>query len=479
MNDMRKKYPEETAQKVCGKLQATLKKNDMEKASQMALDECITSRLEKIKQTHPNLSKDEQEQLARQRCESRIKDLDLFDFIDDFPTYFGRITRAGPFKYPDGLKYKKYDNLKEYFSRIDHLPLYGSRTYGSHDEDKKTTELVGFLHNWVLDDDKKDVYSDIEFFKNIKELSDLKHPENLPISLKFNVADPNSKVQDIRELIHGAVSLNKLELDRCSSVDGYGSCTVSTKTGDFRDTNDGRTSSEISGSDGTGYFITHDEWFDFMDLDKAGQPIKNKKNIAKVEDMGDNNKPHEGNPISKEIEECLKSGKTEEECKLAQERKERTGKEKVGNEQHKDDIKVPKKDFDALQKDFESLQKENDDLKTQLESYEDFEEVFVKDLNEVKADLEKRTKKDEKRKEKKLAKLREDLAKPPYEACSDFLENHDYEFLKEHKKGLDGMKTIREAKTKDGNEDFNVSLADLGEKVENIAKKQSEWMRMT
>ena len=418
------------------------------------------------------------ETFAKHRPKKRT-DLDFFDFVDDFPTYFGRITRAGPFKYPDGIRHKKYDNLKELFSRIDHLPLYGSRIYGSHDEDKPTTELIGFMHNWVLNDNNKDIFSDIEYFKDIKELSDLKNPEDLDISLKFNVADPNSKVQDITELIHGAVSLNKLETNRCASVEGYGSCTTSTKTSDFRDTNDSRLGSESPGSDGNGYYIKRDDWFDFMnhdkDSDKTGQPIINQKNIAKVEDMGNN-------PISKEIEECIKSGKTEEECKMEQKRKERTDKEKVGNEPMKDDVKpIKKEDFEA----FEALVKENEELKVKLEAYKDFEEEYVenltvsqKQLKELEDYKEKLEKKEEKRKEKKLAALREDLAKPPYEACQDFLENHDYEFLKEHKKGLDGMKTIIEAKdTTEGKDFVPPSIADFGEKLEKT-KERYKWMVM-
>jgi len=49
-------------------------KEDEKRASQMSMEECIKSRLAKIKATHPDISTEEQMKMAKQRCEGRALD---------------------------------------------------------------------------------------------------------------------------------------------------------------------------------------------------------------------------------------------------------------------------------------------------------------------------------------------------------------------------------------------------------------------
>lgn len=62
---------------------------DFEKASELSLEECVRSRLSKIKKNHPELLEKEQKALAKQRCETRPKG----DFTLDYPVQ--GYTRGG------------------------------------------------------------------------------------------------------------------------------------------------------------------------------------------------------------------------------------------------------------------------------------------------------------------------------------------------------------------------------------------------
>lgn len=53
--------------------------DNFKKASELSMEECIKSRLSKIKETHPDLSENEQKKLATQRCSSRAKDNKIKD----------------------------------------------------------------------------------------------------------------------------------------------------------------------------------------------------------------------------------------------------------------------------------------------------------------------------------------------------------------------------------------------------------------
>ena len=152
----------------------------------------------------------------------------------------GFITRSGEFDYgPEGIKKKDWNNLKEIFGEYGHFPMFGKKGYGSHGE--SYDNLLGFTHNWEffepgeIDKDGH-IYAEQMFFDDIYNLSDLEDPNNLPVSIGF-IDLGEGDLQKISKLRHLAVSLNKLEGDRCSTAGGIG-CNISIKNSQERDTKD-------------------------------------------------------------------------------------------------------------------------------------------------------------------------------------------------------------------------------------------------
>jgi len=138
---------------------------------------------------------------------------------------FGTISQAGEFEYQDGIKIKKWDNLVENAKAQSVLPLFGRNGIGSHDESDDT--LLGYVDNWILDHERQKFNGFFHTFQPIEELSALRDPKDLSVSLSFYDAAPKgSKYQDIRGLRHVAISLDNTEQDRCSSVKGMGRCIV-------------------------------------------------------------------------------------------------------------------------------------------------------------------------------------------------------------------------------------------------------------
>ncbi len=147
-------------------------------------------------------------------------------------TLFGMITRAGPFDYDGKIMYKEWDNIKEHLENRDMLPLFGSRYYDSHKELDK--QLIGYTDNFIFDNENEQVFGFSHTFKDIAKLSDLRDPKDLSVSLSmYDLAPPDSNIQQIAGFRHAAISLNNLELDRCSSIDGYSRCTQSPVIADF------------------------------------------------------------------------------------------------------------------------------------------------------------------------------------------------------------------------------------------------------
>ena len=143
----------------------------------------------------------------------------------------GFITRSGEFDYgPAGIKSKKWDNIKDIFDKTSHFPVFGAKQYGAHTE--AYDALIGYAHGWEYfepnDIDKEGhVYANIELFSDISELSDLKDPSDLPVSIGF-IDLGEGDTQHITKLRHLAVSLNKLEGDRCNTAGGM-ACSISKK----------------------------------------------------------------------------------------------------------------------------------------------------------------------------------------------------------------------------------------------------------
>jgi hypothetical protein len=167
-----------------------------------------------------------------------------FDRIDS-TTMHGVLTRSGEFEYRDGIRTKDWNNLKEVFNETEYVPLIGSKMPDSHKD--LEGRLLGFSWNWQPDDENEHMYGDVEFFDDIKNLSDLEDPKDLPVSFGFrDVAPMGSGTQEITKLHHLAVSLNANEKDRCSSRDGQ-PCTISVKATKKTASDKGRSSSSILG----------------------------------------------------------------------------------------------------------------------------------------------------------------------------------------------------------------------------------------
>ena len=146
----------------------------------------------------------------------------------DSTTMDGVITRSGQFKYDDGIRIKDWDNLVEVFGKIEFLPVYGSVQPDSHKE--KEERLIGFAHDFRPDHKTELMYADVEFLDDIKNLSDLEDPKDLPVSIAFNDLTPvGAGTSNIAGVHHLAVSLNANEKDRCSSMGGH-ACIINTKT---------------------------------------------------------------------------------------------------------------------------------------------------------------------------------------------------------------------------------------------------------
>jgi hypothetical protein len=396
---------------------------------------------------------------------------------EDSSVYYGRMTRGGPFLYPDGWKIKDYKQMKPEFQKTDHLPIFGSQVYGSHVEKKPTTHLVGFATNWEYDDLNEDIFGYTYFFDDMKNLSNLKKPIELPVSIKFDdIGQGNQQI--ITGLHHLAVSLNKLEDDRCG-LEGGKACTISpvrdnlNKTSGNSDSDDYHTSTSA---------ITDSSTMDVSNGDGGDvhyQKLTNVEISREAIDMTDEKETSPGagketpnkNPIGSEIEECLKSGKTEEECKLEQKRKERTGKwdGEVSGKMGKDltDLDITIEDLTALIEENESLradlelqEKETSDLEMKVDGLIKWQEKAL--ANQADADA------------KELETLKTDLTERG--VCDTYLENRNLKDLKEFTIGLDGIdkEKFYEKPEEDLEEDdgpIPTSLADMGQTLADVKER--------
>lgn len=154
----------------------------------------------------------------------------------------GYITRDGPFLYEKEVKYKEWKNIKDIYGNTTHMIAYGSKTADSHTE--RNDRMIGYFDNFVLVPkgekgpypDKDGNYIDNRFNrvatqlhtnKDAVDLSDLDKEDliHLPVSASYDDIGKGN-LQHISKLRHGAVSLNKNEMDRCSTLNGS-SCNMS------------------------------------------------------------------------------------------------------------------------------------------------------------------------------------------------------------------------------------------------------------
>jgi len=258
----------------------------------------------------------------------------------------GPITRAGPFDYEGEILFKDWNNLKDVFSKIDHVPVIGSKGVDSHlDTDDR---IIGFAHNFKLNEDTKQVLADVETFKEIEELSDLENPSDLPVSIGFK-DEGEGKIQKITGIKHLAMSLNGLEQDRCSSAGGL-SCTVSKKTGKTSDSYDFYTSTSDSSfnPDLGGASIKNYTKNDFIMPDK--EEIEDREDA--MED-GAGAAVKETSPEQLFMRRCIDGGHSQEYCSQAWKAKKDGGgvATKTGEGAKQDPTKHKSSDFMEISKD--------------------------------------------------------------------------------------------------------------------------------
>lgn len=332
----------------------------------------------------------------------------------------GFITRSGEFDYgPNNVKIKEWDNLKELFNETAHFPMFGTKSYGSHGESYDS--LIGFTHNWeffepgVIDKDGH-IYAKQEFFaNNITDLSDLKDPNNLPVSIGF-IDLGEGKIQEISKLRHLAVSLNKLEGDRCSTEGGLG-CNISIIKSEGRDTNDLHTNNYLKLNNGEKIMGDNKDEYD----EETTEILEDMYNVSK----GDGSE-HELNPEAKFKLDCKNTNHSEDACDKAWDAVKQGGEQavkkksqtpgkysgdsiEIGIKEYADLMATAKvwketKDFiDKLKKAEETrVQKEAEEVIDYLINIKHVEEDFVKeygknlcDLKLMKATIEKLPKSEE------------------------------------------------------------------------------------
>ncbi len=383
--------------------------------------------------------------------------------MEDFTTMEGFLSRSGQFEYPDPkypndpsktiIKIKKWDEpggVKPAFQEIKLLPMYGSRWNDSHTE--RDDRLIGFMHDWRfiepgVVDENGHVLAKQEYFDDIRNLSDLRDPTDLPMSLAFDDATPESEYQYISQLHHGAVSLNKLERDRCSTAGGMpcNSKKIKSTTNQAHDS-----VSELPGSDGT----------------ETKPILKIKKNEEKTmtedfEEIDDGELTEDTdatNTWGKKLEDCIASGKSKEECQIAIRRQEKAGKETNAK-------------GGKIKADFEAIQKENEELKKKIADMEKAQNNEIKDLVDY---VDKLKAKEAKEKEAEMKDMREALTEKLGVKECDFINSLDY-------KGLKNLMKFEELRPKPKSEkdmeinSSDMSLADFDKRVDEL-KKNLGWM---
>lgn len=388
---------------------------------------------------------------------------------EDSSVYYGRVTRGGPFLYPEGWKYKDYKQVKALVKNTSHVPIFGSQTYGSHSEEKPTTHLIGFGTDWEFDDQNEDIFGKQYFFDDMKNLSNLKNPVELPVSFKFDDAGQGNQ-QKLTRLHHLAVSLNKLEDDRCGLAGGK-ACTIS-PVGDYKKPMEKPKSiTTVEGSDSNDSQAAVADTTDYQKLHKS--------EISEATDMTDKKKTSPGagketpnkNEVGSEIEKCADGDKTEEECKMEQKRKERTGK---WDGEVKGKMSKDLEALDVTLEDLTALIDENEELRSQIKATEEETSDLEAKVDKLIKWQEGALKKDEDRKNGELEVIKKDLI-DNHKVCDKFIENHDtYDFLTEFHKGL----PHEEEDTADEDDGIiPTSLMDLGTKLEQV-KERFSYLKM-
>jgi len=365
--------------------------------------------MEGIADITKQLLRNEIENLQRQL--ERVADFDELRMVvsdmkvmDDSTVLYGPITRGGEFIYDNIKKIKDYNQLKEVFGNVSHLPAFDS-----HNEDR----LIGFAYDWEFKDDTEQVFGHVQTFRDIEELSELREDimDNFPVSIRFtDVSKDSDRKQDIRNLLHLAMSVNKTETDRCSASGGK-SCYVSRS--DFREKLGSNKEVESSSR---------------STINTNGTRKTIKKQDYKMTDKKE-----------KEEEEEEKKDDAEEEEEEEEEKKD-DAEEEEEEEDKEDYIEVSKEEYEEML-----------DMKSRMKDLEDF--------------ASKLQKKEAQRKEKELIELRNELKNDP-RVKADFLEDKGLNELKIIQDSLTPIEAEddEEITLQKGIKDFDNQISDFKKK---------------
>jgi len=333
------------------------------------------------------------------------------DFTDDMRYFSGPITRAGNFEYNQGTKIKNYSNLTEVFDGVSHLP-----SFDSHNED----QIIGFAYNFTGNPDTEQIFSEGYTFNEIEEIADvsLDSDTKLPVSIRFLDANEgtNNPEQNITDLIHLAISVNRTDVDRCSSAGGK-PCYVQ-----FQDTKD---------------FIenTLEQVGDFMPEDKKKKKEEEEKKPPKDKDDKDEEDKEDKKKKGSSDQANADEDKDEESKDFAKGKKGKKGK----NSKTENMIQIDKSVL-------EDFSKQLSDLK--------------------KADAARQRKADNMERDKIIGDFSDKTH--VYKIKSDFFKTADLTTMKILESALNPVNEEVDAQNQLFNSDFNIAADDLQGKLENI-----------
>ena len=392
----------------------------------------LTSKKEKIFE--------EQDELIK----SKLKKKD-FEIVSDFittdfhvindSTLGGYVVRDGGFEYGKDdhgnpiVRYKDGENLKDVYGNLNYAIAYGSRYQDSHYE--ADNRMIGYWDKFKyipkgtpgiyhteekpdIDENYNRVWARLNTSKDITELSDLS-PENLinlPASASYEDLGKGNK-QIVGQVYHIAVSLNKNEQDRCSTLQGT-PCNVSLIQDHSLIEAESAADNDITINNGV------------LRADFSQPPTNKKKDDA---NMGKNKKEEE----PKIEEDTVEPTEEEKDMKTTDEGEappyEKEEKEPLLEEENeskpkkKDLVEIPIKTFEDLQQRIVQLEesaKRSEDL---LSKYKEENEVKeAKDFEELAAVLEKE----------------------PYSVPKETIEGKDLAWLKDKKDFLDSLPMIQD-----------------------------------
>jgi hypothetical protein len=333
---------------------------------------------------------------------------------ENFSILKGTAVKEGWYNYNKGGKivklYKNYDNLKEAYGSLDYVPLRGTKETGSH-----FAPIIGFMHNFVPNDNKRAVDMEIVTFDDMSNLSDLPLDSNWQLSMGFEDKVIGDQ-QYVGRVDHGAISLNNLELGRCGDA-----CTAR-MVSDFQDQNltevdnplDNLTDFDTNLNKKGGNNMPKDK-----EKDKKNKKNENENMPKDKEGMStDAADDIENNAeIAQEVESIMKTGKTRVEAQEQVARERKAGKHDTYGNPDPDSITLPE---------FTDTGKITPDMITELFStVKALKSENEKLRNDFSPYLEKR-----KAKIEKDFSIKKDTLIKEYDICKDFVSKLNYKDAK-------------------------------------------------